>query len=120
MSAKQMQVRKIALNRRKLVFLRCGRFNGTKWSHPVFDDSTCLQALLESGSPSEQSREVLAHQRLRSVTSNKVAMLPVNRPPMTKTNSRDYKNLLRRTLLLRCRNVFRFSHFCFISKEPLG
>ena len=35
MSAKQMQVRKIALNRRKLVFLRCGRFNGTKWSHPV-------------------------------------------------------------------------------------
>ena len=32
---------------------------------------------VESGSPSEQSREVLAHQRLRSVTSNKVAMLPV-------------------------------------------
>ena len=36
-------------------------------------DLNLPQALLELGSPIEQSREVLAHQRLRSVTSNKVA-----------------------------------------------
>ena len=40
-------------------------------------DSTYLQALLESGSPSEQSREVLAHQRLRSVTSNLLRSHPI-------------------------------------------
>ena len=54
----------------------------------------CLNLLstqVESGSPSEQSREVLAHQRLRSVTSNKVAMLPVSRPHVSNSNHRDYE-----------------------------
>ena len=32
---------------------------------------------VESGSPSEQSREVLAHQRLRSVTSNLLRSHPI-------------------------------------------
>ena len=40
-------------------------------------DSTYLQALLESGSPNEQSREVFAHQRLRSVTSNLLRSHPI-------------------------------------------
>jgi hypothetical protein len=43
----------------------------------VYDGASLPFASAKSGAPSEQSREVLAHQRLRSVTSNKVAMLPV-------------------------------------------